>query len=391
MIKKMMSFITIDNLKRDLSEDQQVEVDLAFAKANCNRIRIMGISIFLLEMALIAFYDIPKLMDRSALLDDVALQYFYAHLLLFLFSALGLMLIDGLKGKAIEDYMGTINTLKRVGILGVLTMVAYVSGLDQLISNQIIAYVVVFVIASVFMLVPPKELWVYGVAHFFFIGVMYVMQSDPATRFINITNGTILFFTCILISWYSYRQFFIQSIQSIELKASHDKLSFLANHDSLTGLPNRRHFEELLEKADDYILGSRALVLMDLDNFKQINDMYGHSKADDVLFAFSRVFESSISEKDLVARWGGEEFIFFIARKSNAEIMDLIEDIRLKMERLDFLGNGQTFRVTGSFGVKFIEPDCNDVLKRAYTLADKALYLAKDTGKNKIIISEVKA
>lgn len=160
------------------------------------------------------------------------------------------------------------------------------------------------------------------------------------------------------------------------------ELERLATTDSLTGLRNRRAFDELLglelTRAQRYG-HPLTLILFDIDRFKQINDRHGHQAGDRVLVELARVVGSRLRASEVFARWGGEEFFIFAPNTDAAQAAHLAEEIRARVASHDFPAVGQ---VTISLGVTQYAPgDSRDsLLKRA----DAALYRAKAGGRNRV-------
>ena len=170
------------------------------------------------------------------------------------------------------------------------------------------------------------------------------------------------------------------------------KLARQAQTDGLTGLANRRALDERLESELDHAheLGSNlSFVLADLDNFKQINDRYGHQAGDAVLRAVSAVFLESVREIDQAARFGGEELALVLPGTQLLGARRLAERIRRAIEDLRVLApNGELIRVTSSFGAAaYPTYGSVDTLVAA---ADAALYEAKNAGKNTVMTATAK-
>jgi diguanylate cyclase (GGDEF)-like protein len=160
--------------------------------------------------------------------------------------------------------------------------------------------------------------------------------------------------------------------------------------DGLTGLANRRLCTAALEKelARAERFGEPlALVLTDIDDFKDINDRWGHPTGDEVLKAFAETLQASVREIDLAGRWGGEEFALLLPGTDLQGGRDLAERVRRKLVRRKFIApDGERIRVTASFGVAaFPEAPTQDQLVAA---SDGALYEAKRSGKNRVGASE---
>jgi diguanylate cyclase (GGDEF)-like protein len=159
-----------------------------------------------------------------------------------------------------------------------------------------------------------------------------------------------------------------------------------ARADGLTGLANRRHFEDQLAAElarSERFGGPLAIVLADLDDFKDVNDRYGHPVGDVVLCEFGRTLEDEIRDVDLAARWGGEEFALLLPSTDLGGAAQVAERIRAALEgRLVLTADGERIRVTASFGVAAApEAGSADELLGS---ADAALYEAKRSGKNRV-------
>ena len=178
-----------------------------------------------------------------------------------------------------------------------------------------------------------------------------------------------------------------QASIALENARLHGLVKAQAVTDELTGLANRRRFMEVLDlelKRSDRFRSPLALVLADLDDFKLVNDRFGHQTGDDVLRALSRVLRASLRDVDLPARLGGEEFAVLLPETDTTGAEGLAERLRAELEALELQAPGaQAFRVTASFGVAvYPEAGTGDDL---LTLADTALYAAKADGKNRVV------
>jgi len=166
-----------------------------------------------------------------------------------------------------------------------------------------------------------------------------------------------------------------------ELKEREEELAHEANFDSLTQIYNRNIFHKLMSRK---ILDAREnnnsfiFIMLDIDFFKKINDTYGHLVGDDVLIAMSKLIKSHIRERDLFARWGGEEFVlsFDVDRQKGMEIANHLRT-SINAYKFDVVGN-----VTCSCGVTEFER--NDTVDTLIKRADMALYNAKNSGRNRV-------
>lgn len=182
-----------------------------------------------------------------------------------------------------------------------------------------------------------------------------------------------------------FRQF--EEITQI-LQQKNQHLTQLATKDSLTEIHNRHMFSELFSKEHSFAKRQKsklALMMIDLDHFKQVNDNYGHNIGDSVLKEFSVLVSSSIREADLFARWGGEEFVLLLRNAGCEEAYGVGEKIRslLETRRFDEVGT-----VTCSIGIAEVYD--NDTLTTAIARADSAMYTAKNTGRNRTVACDIK-
>ncbi|MDZ7790417.1 MAG: GGDEF domain-containing protein [Xanthomonadales bacterium] len=159
-----------------------------------------------------------------------------------------------------------------------------------------------------------------------------------------------------------------------------------AEMDFLTGLWNRRKFEEkadeLLKKAARYDQ-PLSLMLLDVDHFKSINDRFGHLHGDEVLKAIAEHLRNTVRGVDVVARWGGEEFIMLAPETGPEEASMLAERICSETRKLSF---GELDSVTISIGVTQVGRD--EPLDHAVERADAALYRAKGEGRDRVVVAE---
>jgi len=158
-----------------------------------------------------------------------------------------------------------------------------------------------------------------------------------------------------------------------------------ARTDFLTKLVNRRAMHRYLQNEMARVErsgGHFSLVLVDIDYFKTINDQFGHGIGDNVLFALSRAFEGSVREQDIVARWGGEEFLILLPNTTQVEALEQAERLRQLLDSDALQIERYPHRVTASFGV--CEFSAGEDLESLLKHADVALYQAKALGRNQV-------
>ena len=182
---------------------------------------------------------------------------------------------------------------------------------------------------------------------------------------------------------------FVLGKKNDRLEEENRRATALAVTDGLTGLYNHRYLQQQLtaefERARRYATPLTCLML-DLDDFKAVNDTYGHPFGDDVLRTAARVIREHVRRVDTAGRYGGEEFLVLMPHTVAAEAMPVAERIRAELQEFPFRCDSRNVRVTISIGVATYPgtPESpmtkNDVLK----LADEALYTAKRNGKNQV-------
>lgn len=161
----------------------------------------------------------------------------------------------------------------------------------------------------------------------------------------------------------------------------HEELERLVITDHLTRLYSRNHLDERIQESMNQEVQGTFL-LLDIDNFKQINDSYGHQAGDDIIIQVANIIKKNIRDEDIAARWGGEELAVYLP-KVEVEIGQ-----RIAKRIVRAVAAETSPKVTVSIGVSYwYSHDANRSLKRLFSLADKALYEAKETGKNQVIIN----
>lgn len=173
-------------------------------------------------------------------------------------------------------------------------------------------------------------------------------------------------------------------------RESKRRLRELATRDVLTGLFNRRHLKDLTlsEIVRSRLAGETlSLVLADIDDFKKINDSYGHEAGDLVLTRASELFRNACRAQDIIARWGGEEFLFVLPDTVPDGAVAFAERLCALIAEMTVDHAGKTISFTISMGVAILAPDEN--LDVAIRRADNALYLSKADGRNRVTLATV--
>lgn len=242
----------------------------------------------------------------------------------------------------------------------------------------------------------PRKLIANGVA---IVGMQLLMLASAAYLHppqFNVGEETYkVLYSCFIISlitWISV----LRSRDKAQMLASKKKLAAaveqlneLVTHDSLTGLFNRKHMQELLEResARQAQTGKTFCVaLIDLDHFKRVNDTHGHQVGDDVLCGFAKTAHARMRETDTIARWGGEEFLILMP-DTPTEVAAKVPMDRLHqhIETMQPSASVPTLRVTFSAGLAAHAE--GQSTEETLARADRALYLAKDSGRNRTMLA----
>lgn len=226
----------------------------------------------------------------------------------------------------------------------------------------------------------------------------FIKQKHFKRLIIEDDNGTILgqitqeeLIVKVYSRWAEQLKSSASELQEINrvLQAKANKYETLAVTDRLTGIYNRVKFEQELkveiDKIQRYKIEPFSLVLFDIDNFKSINDSYGHLEGDRVLKKITRIVTASLRSSDIFARWGGEEFVVLLTFTS---LQNAVQAANILKETINetYIDN-KVEHVTCSFGVTSYQKGdtIHSVLKRA----DEAMYIAKKSGKNRVEAKEI--
>ncbi|WP_017445531.1 GGDEF domain-containing protein [Gayadomonas joobiniege] len=191
-----------------------------------------------------------------------------------------------------------------------------------------------------------------------------------------------LFIAFIIVTILTALYEYFRSLYNRKLADLAEQNQELANKDTLTNLPNRRcisdHFSNKKTLKKTY-----SIVLIDIDNFKQINDQYGHDVGDKALQHFSKIFTLSSRQTDTAARWGGEEFLLVLEQTNKLGATQFVQKLQNQLSSYPLKVDNLTVCFTFSAGIAEIAPDTH--FDQAIKQADDLLYKAKRGGKNKVL------
>ncbi len=228
----------------------------------------------------------------------------------------------------------------------------------------------------------------------FSLGLKYYSVENPPTMLVsdtvlnNLFYMNTFFFYVVLVFLSLYYALAANRAQE-ELQVSYEKIQKLARTDPLTGLSNRRDTLERIElealrcERNKYEM---AIILADIDNFKDFNDQHGHDCGDFVLVAVANSIENMLRRDDHVGRWGGEEFIIILPDTTKEKAAQVVEIIRQNLTANNFTYKNNKHHVALTFGISMCNHSMN--IDKAMKEADKAMLDGKKNGKNQVVFAE---
>lgn len=234
---------------------------------------------------------------------------------------------------------------------------------------------------------PPAQVWrlvvasMAGLATTMVVcGVLWPDRYEPGMQLVSFLFAALVVPLIAMLAHRLARLMQRLRDQQQELQAALARLEAQATQDELTRLHNRRHMSTLMQRHREH-QGSRpvAVALLDIDHFKQVNDRHGHAAGDAVLRHFARLAQQCLRGEDVMARWGGEEFLLLLPGSTSDQAVLVLERLRQKVvdTPLDDVAPG--LRVNFSAGVAVLEPECT--LEQVVERADRAMYRAKSGGR----------
>ena len=224
------------------------------------------------------------------------------------------------------------------------------------------------------------------------IGDLLVVFGNTHSVRLGSIAFALLIATMALSLLHSFVRSFLQLENAVEdqtqrLKSMHQTLSEMANYDTLTGLMNRYAFENEAAKYLNHRKpgDEHCLMLLDIDHFKGFNDRYGHHTGDMILSEVGLLLRNQFRDTDLVARWGGEEFIVLMPYVSLVPGYQLAERVRQHIEKTIIAVDGVDHKVTVTMGITEYMPGMT--LRDLIKVADQALYQGKTEGRNQVVVA----
>lgn len=356
--------------------------------------KILRYSIGMLAMiAVIQLYNLAYVLCYTGwrLHTDASRVYAVLYVLMLLIALGGLGLSFFLKKGLPKSSRGTL----RFHLVYAVLMLAWSAGVtlyDQRVSENISVYLITAMTLSVVTcFTPVQATTVYGafwVVMFFALPIFQPGQVDNYGSYVNLTVMTLM---SVFVCCYRYYQERRHYLEQQVIEEQNHRLEELASHDSLTRLRNRRFLEEHIEQIyEDCIRDGSSLTVMmlDIDRFKDYNDTYGHPQGDECLRRVAWRLEQELDPKtEYLIRYGGEEFLYLGVGVSSQQAAERAERFNRGIRELVIGFSDEDLRgVTISLGVYTGFPRQTREWRGDIAKADKALYEAKDTGRDRWVV-----
>lgn len=339
---------------------------------NIKRILVLG--------AIYTLFELVGLTLSTLGVFELDIRLYVAIIVLFHIIILSGILIT--KEFNIDRYNKLISTLY---VFVILLWSVVLTGLVYLENHDITVIVLVLLITSTFIVIDYKMYGIFLGITFAFFAFLTIKNLDQQNIINELIFRALIFYTLsYTICRYNYKNKESSFKVSEQLKVNNLYLEERSKRDSLSGLYNNAYIYEYLDEIlTDVKPRHLAVLMLDLDNFKGINDQYGHLFGDQVIKKVADQLNISTGPNDILGRYGGEEFIVIINKGDISHSVEIAEAIRVNIENLEFKIPVQ---VTISIGIAI---NNNDNARSLIKKADEQLYRAKALGKNRVAKEEV--
>lgn len=213
---------------------------------------------------------------------------------------------------------------------------------------------------------------------------LFSIQNDRYNEKKHFIIRIVLYLTVLSFFFYIYKRERQLLLTNSHMNDANNILKLAIFIDELTNIYNRRYMNNVLRQIFfSNITATHSIAFLDIDHFKRVNDTYGHDAGDEILKVFASICSNNIRTTDVIARWGGEEFILFMEKTSNIHAEDVCYRILRAVNKHSFLYDGQVIHITVSIGLTSFSPQ-NDQIEIVLKNIDKAVYHSKNNGRNRI-------
>jgi len=311
-----------------------------------------------------------------------------SHLVLLVFMIGFLLVTHRLKNRIQPNK--TMFLLQYIVVVVIMASGIAIVTFDQLVTTNITPVLLISIITgTIFLIRPITSFILFATSYMTYYYLIALTITNQQILLSNRVNGITAIGIGFLLSLFLWHYNYINITQKRCIEMQQKKLEQMAYYDSLTDLPNRRLYEKLIKQEISLMQRyghETVLIILDIDNFKKINDTYGHPVGDDILRQVADLLKSNVRDSDTVFRFGGEEFIILMPQTSLEGGYAFADRLRKLIMDKTFSIGPITVQITSSFGITSMDDTNSQNLEGYYHLADRALYLAKQRGKNRVEI-----
>ncbi len=371
--------------------EQNERILRSICRTNYSRVFTLSLIIAALELLIIVLFDI-RYMGRSDNYGNALKRaYLFLHAGMLTASVLFILYFLFTKNRKRSGVSVFERPLPGLYVFVVIILLVLTTLVDLTVTGKMVVFIYGFIITSVILLARfPWNMVIFGIPMALFVICQVFLPITIESKVYSIINCSVVYIMCVFLSTVLYRNFYLHRLKNIMLSEANHKLNHLATHDTLTELPNRRFFEKEMIREMGMIKRNKHgafLMLLDIDHFKNINDRYGHLAGDMVLKKTADIINMEIRSIDIAARWGGEEFVLFLPATDAEQGRRAGERLRESISTCDFHVENCTIAVTASIGGVAIESGSTVILEEIFRETDKMLYIAKNNGRNMVVIS----
>lgn len=362
---------------------------------NVWRIFYLSAIMTIVHIAYIISFSVNQPAMESTYLENWAQFVILSHsIMLFVVVFLCSLSFYMLKKKKTNSFFALVVT-EATAILYLLFGISITAASQGAVSS-ITPFLLVAIGVSAILLIPPFVVLInFSIIYVIFYMTIDAYQLTPELILSSHLNAFTSVAISIGLAHVLWKNVVTQTEQRHKIEKQHEvlevankRLDFLVTYDPLTKLYNRLKFLDVVNKEISTMKKNGydgSIIILDLDNFKSINDEFGHPVGDKVLQEVGQIILANIGEMDSAARLGGEEFIILLRQQSLEESVNTANRLREKIAALRLKSDTDTIvQVTASFGVAPFIPASDDPFQTSYSEADRVMYIAKTQGGNRV-------
>ncbi len=356
---------------------------LELVKINSTRIKIFSVILVIIFVVYLLFIDFPNFMGGRWRTSNGYIWIALGRVFVTIFAVIGFTGSFFVVPNSKKFKLGQTIFFQRLIItLSLFSLIINTTG-EYIVFRSVQTYIGSILAFSIIVLLPDGFAFLLYFGSFVLMSVLTILHTS--SQLLETPTLTDIF-TFSLLSYIFSRIVYYMQLNNYYYRtiiiAQRNKMRDLASFDQLTGVFNRRKFEEILSseinRANRY-KHIFSIVMFDIDHFKKVNDRYGHQYGDMVLKGMCHLVESNLRTTDTLIRWGGEEFVIIASETTYPDTISLAEKLRTLMSKHTFPEVGQ---ITMSFGLaEYMYNETGDSLLHR---ADSALYRAKKNGRNRV-------